>query len=131
MVKPTGETSPRLFGSGAGSAGFFWEAASLPVVVAINILALVGAQAAPLASSATPTCWPAQRVPYGSLILSLSVVILGQPDFTANGYRRRRADSDARYALFDHYDLFTGGLVGFSLYCWAGAIRLPSIDIRD
>ncbi len=78
-----------------------------PLIVGINILALVGISAAPSAwYAATPTCSPTVWEPYGSLILSLSVVIRGQPDLGADGHRRRRAGADARHAVLHHHDRF-------------------------
>ena len=83
----------------------FWGSSqSLPVVVGINILALVGI----LTSGPPPgrTLRIVNSQPFRCYSRS-------QPDFRAYGDRRCRADADARHALLDHYDCdgWPGGLL--------------------
>lgn len=86
---------------------FLWGSSqSLPVVIGINILALIG-----ILSSAFSVVRHADVLahrlgePYGSLILSLSVVILEVSLISAlMALKRRRANADARHALFNHHD---------------------------
>ena len=96
---------------------FFWGSSqSLPVVVAINILALVG-----ILSSAFSVVRHADVLahrlgePYGSLILSLSVVILEVSLISALMATGDAAPTLMRDTLYSIIMIVTGGLVGFSL----------------
>ena len=96
---------------------FFWGSSqSLPVVIAINILALVG-----ILSSAFSVVRPADVLahrlgePYGSLILSLSVVILEVSLISALMATGDAAPTLMRDTLYSIIMIVTGGLVGFSL----------------
>lgn len=91
---------------------FLWGSSqSLPVVIGINILALIG-----ILSSAFSVVRHADVLahrlgePFGSLILSLSVVILEVSLISAlaDGHRRCRANAHARYALLYYYDCHRG-----------------------
>ncbi|EJQ2344686.1 sodium-potassium/proton antiporter ChaA [Salmonella enterica] len=91
---------------------FLWGSSqSLPVVIGINILALIG-----ILSSAFSVVRHADVLahrlgePYGSLILSLSVVILEVSLISA-----LMATGDAAPTLMRIIMIVTGGLVGFSL----------------
>lgn len=89
---------------------------SLPVVVGINILALVG-----ILSSAFSVVRHADVLahrlgePYGSLILSLSVVILEVSLISALMATGDAAPTLMRDTLYSIIMIVTGGLVGFSL----------------
>ncbi len=96
---------------------FFWGSSqSLPVVIAINILALVG-----ILSSAFSVVRHADVLahrlgePYGSLILSLSVVILEVSLISALMATGDAAPTLMRDTLYSIIMIVTGGLVGFSL----------------
>ena len=96
---------------------FLWGSSqSLPVVVAINILALVG-----ILSSAFSVVRHADVLahrlgePYGSLILSLSVVILEVSLISALMATGDAAPTLMRDTLYSIIMIVTGGLVGFSL----------------
>lgn len=87
---------------------FFWGSSqSLPVVVAINIGAGRDSEqrvqrCSPRRRSGAPpwrTLWFVNFKPFSGYSRS-------QPDFRINGHRRRRADPDARYALFNHHDCY-------------------------
>ncbi len=106
-VKTRHKESSLVFPVLALAVLFFWGSSqSLPVVIAINILALVG-----ILSSAFSVVRHADVLahrlgePYGSLILSLSVVILEVSLISAlMATKRRRADLDAGYPLLHYYD---------------------------
>jgi Ca2+:H+ antiporter len=96
---------------------FFWGSSqSLPVVIAINILALVG-----ILSSAFSVVRHADVLahrlgePYGSLILSLSVVILEVSLISALMATGDAAPTLMRDTLYSIIMIVTGGLVGFFL----------------
>ncbi|MCE9897232.1 sodium-potassium/proton antiporter ChaA [Raoultella terrigena] len=95
---------------------FFGSSQSLPVVIAINILALVG-----ILSSAFSVVRHADVLahrlgePYGSLILSLSVVILEVSLISALMATGDAAPTLMRDTLYSIIMIVTGGLVGFSL----------------
>ena len=114
-VKPAIRSLPRLSGAGAGGAVFWGSSQSLPVVIAINILALVGILSSAFAWSATPTSRPPPGEPYGSLILSLSVVILEVSLISALMATGDAAPTLMRDTLYSIIMIVTGGLVGFSL----------------
>ncbi|VEA25931.1 calcium/proton antiporter [Salmonella enterica subsp. enterica] len=90
---------------------FLWGSSqSLPVVIGINILALIG-----ILSSAFSVVRHADVLahrlgePYGSLILSLSVVILEVSLISAlMATGRCCANAYARYALLYYYDCHRG-----------------------
>ena len=95
----------------------FWGSSqSLPVVVGINILALVG-----ILTSAFSVVRHADVLahrlgePYGSLILSLSVVILEVSLISALMATGDAAPTLMRDTLYSIIMIVTGGLVGFSL----------------
>ena len=95
----------------------FWGSSqSLPVVIGINILALVG-----ILSSAFSVVRHADVLahrlgePYGSLILSLSVVILEVSLISALMATGDAAPTLMRDTLYSIIMIVTGGLVGFSL----------------
>jgi len=95
----------------------FWGSSQLlPVVVAINALALVG-----ILSSAFSVVRHADVLahrlgePYGSLILSLSVVILEVSLISALMATGDAAPTLMRDTLYSIIMIVTGGLVGFSL----------------
>lgn len=107
---------------------FFWGSSqSLPVVIAINILALVG-----ILSSAFSVVRHADVLahrlgePYGSLILSLSVVILEVSLISALMATGDAAPTLMRDTLYSIIMIVTGGLVGFPC-CWAGVNSPPNI----
>ncbi|SFR07081.1 Ca2+:H+ antiporter [Enterobacter sp. kpr-6] len=89
---------------------------SLPVVIGINLLALVG-----ILSSAFSVVRHADVLahrlgePYGSLILSLSVVILEVSLISALMATGDAAPTLMRDTLYSIIMIVTGGLVGFSL----------------
>ena len=96
---------------------FFWgDSQSLPVVAGINLLALVG-----ILSSAFSVVRHADVLahrlgePYGSLILSLSVVILEVSLISALMATGDAAPTLMRDTLYSIIMIVTGGLVGFSL----------------
>lgn len=96
---------------------YFWGSTqSLPVVIGINILALVG-----ILSSAFSVVRHADVLahrlgePYGSLILSLSVVILEVSLISALMATGDAAPTLMRDTLYSIIMIVTGGLVGFSL----------------
>ncbi|EOF4703339.1 MAG: sodium-potassium/proton antiporter ChaA [Klebsiella huaxiensis] len=95
---------------------FLGSSQSLPVVIAINILALVG-----ILSSAFSVVRHADVLahrlgePYGSLILSLSVVILEVSLISALMATGDAAPTLMRDTLYSIIMIVTGGLVGFSL----------------
>ena len=96
---------------------FFWGSSqSLPAVVGINILALIG-----ILSSAFSVVRHADVLahrlgePYGSLILSLSVVILEVSLISALMATGDAAPTLMRDTLYSIIMIVTGGLVGFSL----------------
>ncbi|MBS1206933.1 MAG: calcium:proton antiporter [Proteobacteria bacterium] len=95
----------------------FWGSSqSLPVVIGINILALIG-----ILSSAFSVVRHADVLahrlgePYGSLILSLSVVILEVSLISALMATGDAAPTLMRDTLYSIIMIVTGGLVGFSL----------------
>ena len=95
----------------------FWgNSQSLPVVIAINALALIG-----ILSSAFSVVRHADVLahrlgePYGSLILSLSVVILEVSLISALMATGDTAPTIMRDTLYSIIMIVTGGLVGFSL----------------
>lgn len=96
---------------------FFWGSSqSLPVVIGINALALIG-----ILSSAFSVVRHADVLahrlgePYGSLILSLSVVILEVSLISALMATGDAAPTLMRDTLYSIIMIVTGGLVGFSL----------------
>ncbi|EHJ9218488.1 sodium-potassium/proton antiporter ChaA [Salmonella enterica] len=96
---------------------FLWGSSqSLPVVIGINILALIG-----ILSSAFSVVRHADVLahrlgePYGSLILSLSVVILEVSLISALMATGDAAPTLMRDTLYSIIMIVTGGLVGFSL----------------
>ncbi|MGS8053117.1 sodium-potassium/proton antiporter ChaA [Escherichia marmotae] len=96
---------------------FLWGSAqTLPVVIAINLLALIG-----ILSSAFSVVRHADVLahrlgePYGSLILSLSVVILEVSLISALMATGDAAPTLMRDTLYSIIMIVTGGLVGFSL----------------
>ncbi|ECJ6122205.1 sodium-potassium/proton antiporter ChaA [Salmonella enterica] len=96
---------------------FLWgNSQSLPVVIGINILALIG-----ILSSAFSVVRHADVLahrlgePYGSLILSLSVVILEVSLISALMATGDAAPTLMRDTLYSIIMIVTGGLVGFSL----------------
>lgn len=96
---------------------FFWgNSQSLPVVAGINLLALIG-----ILSSAFSVVRHADVLahrlgePYGSLILSLSVVILEVSLISALMATGDAAPTLMRDTLYSIIMIVTGGLVGFSL----------------
>ncbi|KNC88829.1 sodium-potassium/proton antiporter ChaA [Trabulsiella odontotermitis] len=95
---------------------FFGSSQSLPVVIGINLLALVG-----ILSSAFSVVRHADVLahrlgePYGSLILSLSVVILEVSLISALMATGDAAPTLMRDTLYSIIMIVTGGLVGFSL----------------
>ena len=96
---------------------FLWGSSqSLPVVIGINALALVG-----ILSSAFSVVRHADVLahrlgePYGSLILSLSVVILEVSLISALMATGDAAPTLMRDTLYSIIMIVTGGLVGFSL----------------
>jgi len=95
---------------------FFGHNQSLPVVIGINILALIG-----ILSSAFSVVRHADVLahrlgePYGSLILSLSVVILEVSLISALMATGDAAPTLMRDTLYSIIMIVTGGLVGFSL----------------
>ena len=96
---------------------FLWGSSqSLPVVVAINILALVGSLSSAF-SVVRHADVLAHRLgePYGSLILSLSVVILEVSLISALMATGDAAPTLMRDTLYSIIMIVTGGLVGFSL----------------
>lgn len=95
----------------------FWGSSqSLPVVIGINILALIG-----ILSSAFSVVRHADVLahrlgePFGSLILSLSVVILEVSLISALMATGDAAPTLMRDTLYSIIMIVTGGLVGFSL----------------
>lgn len=105
---------------------FFGSSQSLPVVIAINILALVG-----ILSSAFSVVRHADVLahrlgePYGSLILSLSVVILEVSLISALMATGDAAPTLMRDTLYSIIMIVTGGLVGFSLLLGGRKFRHP------
>ena len=98
---------------------FLWGSSqTLPVVIAINLLALIG-----ILSSAFSVVRHADVLahrlgePYGSLILSLSVVILEVSLISALMATGDAAPTLMRDTLYSIIMIVTGGLVGFSLLC--------------
>lgn len=96
---------------------FLWGSSqTLPVVIAINLLALIG-----ILSSAFSVVRHADVLahrlgePYGSLILSLSVVILEVSLISALMATGDAAPTLMRDTLYSIIMIVTGGLVGFSL----------------
>lgn len=96
---------------------FLWGSSqSLPVVIGINILALIG-----ILSSAFSVVRHADVLahrlgePFGSLILSLSVVILEVSLISALMATGDAAPTLMRDTLYSIIMIVTGGLVGFSL----------------
>ncbi|HFP2561469.1 TPA: sodium-potassium/proton antiporter ChaA [Escherichia coli] len=96
---------------------FLWRSSqTLPVVIAINLLALIG-----ILSSAFSVVRHADVLahrlgePYGSLILSLSVVILEVSLISALMATGDAAPTLMRDTLYSIIMIVTGGLVGFSL----------------
>lgn len=96
---------------------FFWgDSQSLPVVSGINLLALIA-----ILSSAFSVVRHADVLahrlgePYGSLILSLSVVILEVSLISALMATGDAAPTLMRDTLYSIIMIVTGGLVGFSL----------------
>ena len=96
---------------------FLWGGSqTLPVVIAINLLALIG-----ILSSAFSVVRHADVLahrlgePYGSLILSLSVVILEVSLISALMATGDAAPTLMRDTLYSIIMIVTGGLVGFSL----------------
>ncbi|KIS41177.1 sodium-potassium/proton antiporter ChaA [Kosakonia radicincitans] len=95
----------------------FWGSSqSLPAVIGINILALVGILASAF-SVVRHADVLAHRLgePYGSLILSLSVVILEVSLISALMATGDAAPTLMRDTLYSIIMIVTGGLVGFSL----------------
>ncbi|WP_437890337.1 sodium-potassium/proton antiporter ChaA [Phytobacter sp. V91] len=95
----------------------FWgNSQSLPVVIGINILALVGILASAF-SVVRHADVLAHRLgePFGSLILSLSVVILEVSLISALMATGDAAPTLMRDTLYSIIMIVTGGLVGFSL----------------
>ncbi len=116
-VKTRHKESSLVFPVLALAVLFFWGSSqSLPVVIAINILALVG-----ILSSAFSVVRHADVLahrlgePYGSLILSLSVVILEVSLISALMATGDAAPTLMRDTLYSIIMIVTGGLVGFSL----------------
>lgn len=96
---------------------FLWGSSqTLPVVIAINLLALIG-----ILNSAFSVVRHADVLahrlgePYGSLILSLSVVILEVSLISALMATGDAAPTLMRDTLYSIIMIVTGGLVGFSL----------------
>ncbi|WP_048968239.1 sodium-potassium/proton antiporter ChaA [Escherichia coli] len=96
---------------------FLWGSSqTLPVVIGINLLALIG-----ILSSAFSVVRHADVLahrlgePYGSLILSLSVVILEVSLISALMATGDAAPTLMRDTLYSIIMIVTGGLVGFSL----------------
>ena len=99
----------------------FWGSSqSLPVVVGINILALVG-----ILTSAFSVVRHADVLahrlgePYGSLILSLSVVILEVSLISALMATGDAAPTLMRDTLYSIIMIVTGGPVGFHFIRWS------------
>ncbi|HCC7663316.1 TPA: sodium-potassium/proton antiporter ChaA [Klebsiella pneumoniae] len=116
-VKTRHKESSLVFPVLALAVLFFWGSSQpLPVVIAINILALVG-----ILSSAFSVVRHADVLahrlgePYGSLILSLSVVILEVSLISALMATGDAAPTLMRDTLYSIIMIVTGGLVGFSL----------------
>ena len=116
-VKTRHKESSLVFPVLALAVLFFWGSSqSLPVVIAINILALVG-----ILSSAFSVVRHADVLahrlgePYGSLILSLSVVILEVSLISALMATGDAAPTLMRDTLYSIIMIVTGGLFGFSL----------------
>jgi Ca2+:H+ antiporter len=95
---------------------FFGSSQSLPAVIGINILALVGILCSAF-SVVRHADVLAHRLgePYGSLILSLSVVILEVSLISALMATGDAAPTLMRDTLYSIIMIVTGGLVGFSL----------------
>ena len=95
---------------------FYGDTTSMPLVVAINLLALVG-----ILSSAFSVVRHADVLahrlgePYGSLILSLSVVILEVSLISALMATGGAAPALMRDTLYSIIMIVTAGLVGFAL----------------
>lgn len=95
---------------------FYGSASSMPLVIAINLLALVG-----ILSSAFSVVRHADVLahrlgePYGSLILSLSVVILEVSLISALMATGGAAPALMRDTLYSIIMIVTSGLVGFAL----------------
>ena len=103
---------------------FLWGSSqTLPVVIAINLLALIG-----ILSSAFSVVRHADVLahrlgePYGSLILSLSVVILEVSLISALMATGDAAPTLMRDTLYSIIMIVTGGLVGFSLLVFPMAL---------
>ncbi|MTH46287.1 sodium-potassium/proton antiporter ChaA [Intestinirhabdus alba] len=116
-VKTRHKESSLIFPALALVVLFLWgNSASLPAVIGINILALVG-----ILSSAFSVVRHADVLahrlgePYGSLILSLSVVILEVSLISALMATGDAAPTLMRDTLYSIIMIVTGGLVGFSL----------------
>jgi len=116
-VKTRHKESSLIFPVLALAALLLWGSSqSLPVVVGINMLALVG-----ILSSAFSVVRHADVLahrlgePYGSLILSLSVVILEVSLISALMATGDAAPTLMRDTLYSIIMIVTGGLVGFSL----------------
>ena len=95
---------------------FFGSSQSLPAVIGINILALVGILCSAF-SVVRHADVLAHRLgePYGSLILSLSVVILEVSLISALMATGDAAPTLMRDTLYSIIMIVTGGLVGFAL----------------
>ena len=96
---------------------FLWGSSqTLPVVIAINLLALIGILSSAF-SGVRHADVLAHRLgePYGSLILSLSVVILEVSLISALMATGDAAPTLMRDTLYSIIMIVTGGLVGFSL----------------
>ena len=107
---------------------FLWGSSqTLPVVIAINLLALIG-----ILSSAFSVVRHADVLahrlgePYGSLILSLSVVILEVSLISALMATGDAAPTLMRDTLYSIIMIVTGGLVGFSLLLGAYHFTAPA-----
>lgn len=126
-VKTRHKESSHFPGDSTGGAGILGASQSLPVVIGINALALVA-----ILSSAFSVVRHADVLahrlgePYGSLILSLSVVILEVSLISALMATGDAAPTLMRDTLYSIIMIVTGGLVGLRC-CWEAVNLLRSM----